>query len=127
MRAARKAIREHFGCKLASTEKPFILLLTVRIVAFIFCTASTCFLFLSKASLSFFSSGLPSVYSSEEDDEETEMYEHDYDGSLAKTGKRHLGKTRWTREEVQKLKQASQNVWGRVRGAVSFKISIHLY
>ena len=28
------------------------------------------------------------------------MYEHDYDGSLAKTGKRHLGKTRWTREEV---------------------------
>ena len=29
------------------------------------------------------------------------MYEHDYDGSMAKTGKRHLGKTRWTREEVQ--------------------------
>lgn len=29
------------------------------------------------------------------------MYEHDYDGSLAKTGKRHLGKTRWTREEVR--------------------------
>lgn len=28
------------------------------------------------------------------------MYEHDYDGSLAKVGKRHLGKTRWTREEV---------------------------
>lgn len=28
------------------------------------------------------------------------MYEHDYDGSLAKAGKRHLGKTRWTREEV---------------------------
>uniref|UniRef100_A0A3Q3QLH0 Transcriptional activator Myb n=1 Tax=Monopterus albus TaxID=43700 RepID=A0A3Q3QLH0_MONAL len=41
-----------------------------------------------------------SVYSSEEDDEETEMYEHDYDGALAKAGKRHLGKTRWTREEV---------------------------
>lgn len=41
-----------------------------------------------------------SVYSSEEDEEETEMYEHDYDGSLAKAGKRHLGKTRWTREEV---------------------------
>ncbi|XP_075315436.1 transcriptional activator Myb isoform X2 [Odontesthes bonariensis] len=46
-----------------------------------------------------------SVYSSEEDDEETEMYEHDYDGSLAKTGKRHLGKTRWTREEDEKLKK----------------------
>lgn len=41
-----------------------------------------------------------SVYSSEEDEEETELYEHDYDGSLTKTGKRHLGKTRWTREEV---------------------------
>ncbi|XP_076025608.1 transcriptional activator Myb isoform X2 [Genypterus blacodes] len=46
-----------------------------------------------------------SVYSSEEDDEETEMYEHDYDGSLAKSGKRHLGKTRWTREEDEKLKK----------------------
>ncbi|KAF7643360.1 hypothetical protein LDENG_00240740 [Lucifuga dentata] len=46
-----------------------------------------------------------SVYSSEEDDEETEMYEHDYDGSLAKAGKRHLGKTRWTREEDEKLKK----------------------
>lgn len=28
------------------------------------------------------------------------MYDHDYDGLLPKTGKRHLGKTRWTREEV---------------------------
>ncbi|XP_036943136.1 transcriptional activator Myb isoform X1 [Acanthopagrus latus] len=46
-----------------------------------------------------------SVYSSEEDEEETEMYEHDYDGSLAKTGKRQLGKTRWTREEDEKLKK----------------------
>ncbi|KAK7906843.1 hypothetical protein WMY93_015455 [Mugilogobius chulae] len=46
-----------------------------------------------------------SVYSSEEDEEENEMYEHDYDGSLAKTGKRHLGKTRWTREEDEKLKK----------------------
>uniref|UniRef100_A0A3Q4BJY7 Transcriptional activator Myb n=1 Tax=Mola mola TaxID=94237 RepID=A0A3Q4BJY7_MOLML len=45
------------------------------------------------------------VYSSEEDEEETEMYEHDYDGSLAKAGKRHLGKTRWTREEDEKLKK----------------------
>uniref|UniRef100_A0A674MPZ8 Transcriptional activator Myb n=1 Tax=Takifugu rubripes TaxID=31033 RepID=A0A674MPZ8_TAKRU len=33
------------------------------------------------------------------------MYEHDYDGSLAKAGKRHLGKTRWTREEDEKLKK----------------------
>ncbi|KAG7263751.1 hypothetical protein CRUP_027988 [Coryphaenoides rupestris] len=46
-----------------------------------------------------------SVYSSEEDDEEVEMYDHDYDGPLAKTGKRHLGKTRWTREEDEKLKK----------------------
>ncbi|XP_008295230.1 transcriptional activator Myb [Stegastes partitus] len=46
-----------------------------------------------------------SVYSSEEDEDEAEMYEHDYDGSLAKTGKRHLGKTRWTREEDEKLKK----------------------
>lgn len=47
-----------------------------------------------------FSFSVRSVYSSEEDEEETEMYEHDYDGTLAKAGKRHLGKTRWTREEV---------------------------
>lgn len=33
------------------------------------------------------------------------MYEHDYDGTLAKAGKRHLGKTRWTREEDEKLKK----------------------
>ncbi|XP_015250001.1 PREDICTED: transcriptional activator Myb [Cyprinodon variegatus] len=46
-----------------------------------------------------------SVYSSEEDEEETDMYEHDYDGTLAKVGKRHLGKTRWTREEDEKLKK----------------------
>ncbi|KAM9782635.1 transcriptional activator Myb [Neosynchiropus ocellatus] len=46
-----------------------------------------------------------SVYSSDDDEEENEMYEHDYDGSLAKTGKRHLGKTRWTREEDEKLKK----------------------
>ncbi|KAM3861292.1 transcriptional activator Myb [Diretmus argenteus] len=46
-----------------------------------------------------------SVYSSEEDDEEIELYDHDYDGSLAKAGKRHLGKTRWTREEDEKLKK----------------------
>ncbi|XP_056150887.1 transcriptional activator Myb [Lampris incognitus] len=46
-----------------------------------------------------------SVYSSEEDDEDIEMYDHDYDGPLAKTGKRNLGKTRWTREEDEKLKK----------------------
>ncbi|XP_054618616.1 transcriptional activator Myb isoform X2 [Dunckerocampus dactyliophorus] len=33
------------------------------------------------------------------------MYDHDYDGSMAKPGKRHLGKTRWTREEDEKLKK----------------------
>ncbi|XP_062324070.1 transcriptional activator Myb isoform X2 [Osmerus eperlanus] len=46
-----------------------------------------------------------SVYSSEEEDDEIEMYDHDYDGPLAKAGKRHLGKTRWTREEDEKLKK----------------------
>ncbi|KAL6096012.1 myb [Pungitius sinensis] len=46
-----------------------------------------------------------SVYSSEEDEEEAEMYDHDYDGSMVKSGKRHLGKTRWTREEDEKLKK----------------------
>ncbi len=45
-------------------------------------------------------SPLPSVYSSDEDDDDVEIYDHDYDGPHAKTGKRHLGKTRWTREEV---------------------------
>uniref|UniRef100_A0A5F8G445 Transcriptional activator Myb n=1 Tax=Monodelphis domestica TaxID=13616 RepID=A0A5F8G445_MONDO len=47
----------------------------------------------------------PSIYSSDEDDEDIEMYDHDYDGLLPKTGKRHLGKTRWTREEDEKLKK----------------------
>lgn len=41
-----------------------------------------------------------SVYSSDEDEDDLEIYDHDYDGAQAKTGKRHLGKTRWTREEV---------------------------
>ncbi|MGH0140567.1 UNVERIFIED_CONTAM: hypothetical protein FKN15_030494 [Acipenser sinensis] len=45
------------------------------------------------------------VYSSDEDEEEIEMYDHDYDGPLPKSGKRHLGKTRWTREEDEKLKK----------------------
>ncbi|XP_061560563.1 transcriptional activator Myb isoform X2 [Phycodurus eques] len=49
-----------------------------------------------------------SVYSSEEDEEENETYDHDYDGSLAKPGKRHLGKTRWTREEDEKLKKLAE-------------------
>ncbi|XP_048346141.1 transcriptional activator Myb isoform X2 [Sphaerodactylus townsendi] len=46
-----------------------------------------------------------SIYSSDEEDEDLEVYDHDYDGLLAKGGKRHLGKTRWTREEDEKLKQ----------------------
>ncbi|XP_014810872.1 PREDICTED: transcriptional activator Myb [Calidris pugnax] len=48
---------------------------------------------------------LCSIYSSDEDEEDVEMYDHDYDGLLPKTGKRHLGKTRWTREEDEKLKK----------------------
>uniref|UniRef100_A0A8B9KZ36 Transcriptional activator Myb n=1 Tax=Astyanax mexicanus TaxID=7994 RepID=A0A8B9KZ36_ASTMX len=46
-----------------------------------------------------------SVYSSDEEDDDVESYEHDYDAPSAKTGKRHLGKTRWTREEDEKLKR----------------------
>nr|AAF05728.1 transcription factor cmyb [Danio rerio] len=46
-----------------------------------------------------------SVYSSDEDDDDVEIYDHDYDGPHAKSGKRHLGKSRWTREEDEKLKR----------------------
>ncbi|XP_068794485.1 transcriptional activator Myb isoform X4 [Struthio camelus] len=46
-----------------------------------------------------------SIYSSDDDEEDVEMYDHDYDGLLPKVGKRHLGKTRWTREEDEKLKK----------------------
>ncbi|KAM6465784.1 transcriptional activator Myb isoform 1-T1 [Liasis olivaceus] len=46
-----------------------------------------------------------SIYSSEDEDEDVELYDHDYDGLLPKGGKRHLGKTRWTREEDEKLKK----------------------
>ncbi|XP_076784213.1 transcriptional activator Myb isoform X7 [Arvicanthis niloticus] len=46
-----------------------------------------------------------SIYSSDEDDEDIEVCDHDYDGLLPKSGKRHLGKTRWTREEDEKLKK----------------------
>nr|XP_015202240.1 PREDICTED: transcriptional activator Myb isoform X5 [Lepisosteus oculatus] len=50
-----------------------------------------------------------SVYSSDDEEEEIEMYDHDYDGPLPKSGKRHLGKTRWTREEDEKLKKLVEN------------------
>ncbi|KAF4796288.1 Transcriptional activator Myb [Turdus rufiventris] len=46
-----------------------------------------------------------SIYSSDDEEEDVEMYDHDYDGLLPKIGKRHLGKTRWTREEDEKLKK----------------------
>ncbi|XP_023567986.1 transcriptional activator Myb [Octodon degus] len=46
-----------------------------------------------------------SIYSSDEDDDDIELCDHDYDGLLPKSGKRHLGKTRWTREEDEKLKK----------------------
>nr|XP_015202235.1 PREDICTED: transcriptional activator Myb isoform X4 [Lepisosteus oculatus] len=49
------------------------------------------------------------VYSSDDEEEEIEMYDHDYDGPLPKSGKRHLGKTRWTREEDEKLKKLVEN------------------
>ncbi|XP_063299325.1 transcriptional activator Myb isoform X1 [Pelobates fuscus] len=53
-----------------------------------------------------------SIYSSEDDDDEIEMYEHDYDGLLSKS-KRHLGKTRWTREENRTDVQC-QHRWQKV-------------
>uniref|UniRef100_A0A8C3J492 Transcriptional activator Myb n=1 Tax=Calidris pygmaea TaxID=425635 RepID=A0A8C3J492_9CHAR len=53
------------------------------------------------------------IYSSDEDEEDVEMYDHDYDGLLPKTGKRHLGKTRWTREENRTDVQC-QHRWQKV-------------
>ncbi|GCC27853.1 hypothetical protein chiPu_0006279 [Chiloscyllium punctatum] len=46
-----------------------------------------------------------SLYSSDEDEEEIEMFDHDYDGPQPKSCKRQLSKTRWTREEDEKLKK----------------------
>ncbi|XP_078505364.1 transcriptional activator Myb isoform X7 [Lissotriton helveticus] len=56
-----------------------------------------------------------SIYSSDEDEEEIDMYDHDhdYDGVLCKGGKRHLGKTRWTREENRTDVQC-QHRWQKV-------------
>ncbi|KAI2543984.1 MYB isoform 35 [Pan troglodytes] len=54
-----------------------------------------------------------SIYSSDEDDEDFEMCDHDYDGLLPKSGKRHLGKTRWTREENRTDVQC-QHRWQKV-------------
>lgn len=45
---------------------------------------------------------LISVYSSDDDDEETELNGLDFDVPVTKNGKRSVGKTRWTREEVRK-------------------------
>uniref|UniRef100_A0A4W5L5H9 Uncharacterized protein n=1 Tax=Hucho hucho TaxID=62062 RepID=A0A4W5L5H9_9TELE len=45
------------------------------------------------------------------------MYEHDYDGPLAKETKRHQGKTRWTREEDEKLKKLLEH-----HGSVDWKL-----
>ncbi|POI33041.1 hypothetical protein CIB84_003207 [Bambusicola thoracicus] len=54
-----------------------------------------------------------SIYSSDDDEEDVEMYDHDYDGLLPKAGKRHLGKTRWTREENRTDVQC-QHRWQKV-------------
>uniref|UniRef100_A0A5F9DJG9 Transcriptional activator Myb n=1 Tax=Oryctolagus cuniculus TaxID=9986 RepID=A0A5F9DJG9_RABIT len=54
-----------------------------------------------------------SIYSSDEDDDDIEMCDHDYDGLLPKSGKRHLGKTRWTREENRTDVQC-QHRWQKV-------------
>uniref|UniRef100_A0A4W3JLG7 Transcriptional activator Myb n=1 Tax=Callorhinchus milii TaxID=7868 RepID=A0A4W3JLG7_CALMI len=45
------------------------------------------------------------LYSSDEEEEEIEMFDHDYDGPQPKSCKRQLSKTRWTREEDEKLKK----------------------
>ncbi|KAI4539242.1 hypothetical protein MG293_010634 [Ovis ammon polii] len=45
------------------------------------------------------------------------MCDHDYDGLLPKSGKRHLGKTRWTREEVTNYNRTDvqcQHRWQKV-------------
>ncbi|XP_072105623.1 transcriptional activator Myb isoform X7 [Mobula birostris] len=49
--------------------------------------------------------GTFSLYSSDEEEEEIEMFDHDYDGPQPKSCKRQLSKTRWTREEDEKLKK----------------------
>ncbi|XP_069743370.1 transcriptional activator Myb isoform X8 [Narcine bancroftii] len=46
-----------------------------------------------------------SLYSSDEEEEEIEIFDHDYDGPQPKSCKRQLSKTRWTREEDEKLKK----------------------
>ncbi|XP_061756674.1 transcriptional activator Myb isoform X2 [Nerophis ophidion] len=70
-----------------------------------------------------------SVYSSEEDEEEAELYEHDYDGMMAKPGKRHLGKTRWTREEDEKLKKLVElhgsEDWKVIANLLSNRTDVH--
>uniref|UniRef100_A0A8C9V5T3 Transcriptional activator Myb n=1 Tax=Scleropages formosus TaxID=113540 RepID=A0A8C9V5T3_SCLFO len=60
---------------------------------------------------------MDTVYSSDEEDDDVELYDHDYDGPLPKTGKRHLGKTRWTREEDEKLKKLVE-----VHGSEDWKV-----
>ncbi|XP_069743364.1 transcriptional activator Myb isoform X2 [Narcine bancroftii] len=45
------------------------------------------------------------LYSSDEEEEEIEIFDHDYDGPQPKSCKRQLSKTRWTREEDEKLKK----------------------
>ncbi|XP_023694881.1 transcriptional activator Myb-like isoform X2 [Paramormyrops kingsleyae] len=50
-----------------------------------------------------------SVYSSEDDDEETELNGLDPDVPVTKNGKHSVGKTRWTREEDEKLRKLVEN------------------
>lgn len=71
-------IVEEFLCKFCNPVVQIVLFQSMSVCPFYFC----------------------SIYSSDEDDEDMEMCDHDYDGLLPKSGKRHLGKTRWTREEV---------------------------
>lgn len=71
-------IVEEFLCKFCNPVVQIVLFQSMSVCPFYFC----------------------SIYSSDEDDEDIEMCDHDYDGLLPKSGKRHLGKTRWTREEV---------------------------
>lgn len=90
------SVKRRLGSSLETGRSLLCLLFTFLLYyTVIFHTVATFCSFYSP-----FLSHVGSVYSSEEDEEENEMYEHDYDGALAKAGKRHLGKTRWTREEV---------------------------
>ncbi|ETE67764.1 Transcriptional activator Myb, partial [Ophiophagus hannah] len=81
----------HFGTAGQSCREPVILKLNSPLRCSVLILVSVFYFF--------------SIYSSDDEDDDVDLYDHDYDGLLPKGGKRHLGKTRWTREEDEKLKK----------------------